>query len=282
MKTIDRIVCRLAGWVWAKLKHRRGYTLLRIDFFRNAIVLWRRDYFVKRCNGLRVWDGDKSNLAKIAPGRTAIEHNLEGLHDISGCRGLRIIRPLSVIETYRPLSEMPDRGGLRFDLDYACDAKVLDIGPRTEGELFMLIGHGFQPENIRGLDLISYSPMIDLGDMHSMPYDDDAFDITIASCVLVYSENPKSACAEMLRVTKSGGLICICQDTVPTAGSHAVKALGKQLLWADDYLELFEGYVDRIFYRHELPQRLKPIEKPNEGSNYTMSLIFQVVKDKAL
>lgn len=279
MKILDWALLKVGTWIWGKIKYRRGYTLLRVDFIRNMIVRWRRDYFIERCHQLRIWDGDKANLAKIAPGRTAIEHNLEGLHDIYGCRGLRIIRPLSVIETYRPLSDMPARGGW-FDLDYLCDAKILDIGPRTEGELFMLMGHGFLPENIRGLDLISYSPLVDVGDMHSMPYDDDTFDITIASCVLVYSENPKLACDEIVRVTKDRGLICICQDTIPRAGEHAVAALGKQLLWADDYLELFEDRVGRVFYRHELTERLKPLEKPNEGSNYTMSLIFEVRKTK--
>lgn len=278
MKILDRLTWKLGAWAWKNLKGRRGYTLLRIDFIRNAVTRWRKNYFINRCGQLRIWDGGKTNLVKIAPGRTAIEHNLEGLHDISGCRGLRIIRPLSVIETYRPLSEMPARGGW-FDLDYVCDAKVLDIGPRTEGELFMLIAHGFRPENIRGLDLISYSPMIDLGDMHSMPYEDDAFDITIASCVLVYSENPKLACDEFVRVTKDGGLICISQDTVPSAGSSATAKLGKPLLWGDDYLELFDGHVNRVIYRHELAERLRP-PKPKEGSNYTMSLIFQVSKEK--
>jgi SAM-dependent methyltransferase len=278
MRISDRIILKLGRWAWENLRDRRGYILFRIDFIRNAIVRWRKEYFIERSNRLRIWDGERTNLEKIAPGRTAIEHNLDGLHDISGCRGLRIIRPLSVIETYRPLSQMPARGGW-FDLDYVCDAKVLDIGPRTEGEMFMLIAHGFRPENIRGLDLISYSPMIDIGDMHSMSYEDNAFDITIASCVLVYSENPRLACSEFVRVTKDGGLICISQDTVPSAGSSATAKLGKPLLWAEDYLELFDGHVGRVFYRHELAERLKPLQ-PKEGSNYTMSLIFEVSKGK--
>ena len=280
MNFIDGLYAKLEAWLWRKLGHGRRYTLLRIDFVRNMIVRWRRDYFIHRRKQLRIWDGEKSNIGKWEAG-DAIQHNLQGLHDISGCRGLRIIRPLSIIETYRPLSQMPSRGGW-YDLDYVCDAKVLDIGPRTEGEIFMLIGHGFKPQNIRGLDLISYSPLIDVGDMHAMPYADDEFDIAIASCVLVYSANPRLACAEMIRVTKNGGLICICQDTVPNAGDIATAVLGKPLLRSDDYLALFGEHVDRIFYRHEIPERLKALTEPNEGSNYTMSLIFTVTKPGSL
>ena len=40
------------------------------------------------------------------------------------------------------------------------------IGPRNEAEIFMLWSYGFKLENIVGLDLISYSPLIDLGDMY--------------------------------------------------------------------------------------------------------------------
>ena len=43
----------------------------------------------------------------------------------------------------------------------------------------MLTSAGFDPANIRGLDLISYSSMVDVGDMHDLPYEDDSFDIVI-------------------------------------------------------------------------------------------------------
>jgi hypothetical protein len=261
------------------LERRRGYVLLRIDSIRILLVRLRKSYYMSRKNSLKIWAGTKDNLEKLKDGTTALEYNLTGLHDISGARGLRIIRPLASIETYRPLSQMPEKGGLRHDLDYMCDAKVLTIGPRTEGEIFALIAYGFAPRNIRGLDLFSYSPFIDVGDMHSMPYEDNRFDITIAACVFVYSTNPRQAAEEMIRVTKNGGLICISQDTVLSAGRAAIETLGRPLITSDDYLELFGGNVDRIFFRHELPERLHQVENArNEGSNYTMNLIFRIKK----
>lgn len=268
----DRIYAKIVRY----LRARRAYPLLRVDFIRIAIVKWRQKYFIEKKKALRIWDGSKANLAAWGD-KDAISHNLGGLHDISGCRGLRIIRPLSIIETYRPLSEMPRRSA--HDLDYVCDAKVLCIGPRTEGEIFMLMAYGFAPENIRGLDLISYSPLIDVGDMHAMPYKDDEFDISISSCVLVYSSDPQLACKEIVRVTKNGGLACVAQDTVPSAGRHTTKSLGRPVISCDDYLELFDGHVDQVFFRHELPERLHEIDTSvMEGSNYTMSLIFRIKK----
>ena len=89
------------------------------------------------------------------------------------------------------------------------EAKVLSIGPRAEGELLNLLAHGFRWRNITGLDMISYSPKIDIGDMHAMPYPDDSFDSVVASRVLGYSESPWRAAAEFVRVTRSGGVIAV-------------------------------------------------------------------------
>ena len=55
--------------------------------------------------------------------------------------------------------------------------KVLTIGPRSEGEIFLIAAHGFRFSNITGIDLFSYSPKIEVGDMHSMHFKDNNFDI---------------------------------------------------------------------------------------------------------
>lgn len=260
-------------------KKRRWYPLLKIDFIRFLICKIRKFYFIRVKKELKTWNGSQVNMVVLKTGDSTIQHNLKGLHDVSGARSLRIIKPLSVIETLRPLTEMPSNGGELHDLDYVCDAKVLTIGPRTEGEIFCLIGYGFKPKNIRGLDLISYSPYIDVGDMHNMPYENNTFDVVICSCVLVYSVDPQTACNEIMRVCKNDGLICIAQDTVPDAGKDHIGSRGKQTLLCADYLELFRSHIKRIFFQHEIPERLAPVLL-NQGSNYTMSLIFQVNKEQ--
>ena len=259
------------------IRRRRLYSLLKIDLVRFFFCKIRKYYYINIKKQLKTWNGSTASLITLESGDSTIEYNMKGLHDVSGARSLRIIKPLSVIELLRPLPEMARKGGELNDLDYPCGAKILTIGPRTEGEIFCLIAYGFKPENIRGLDLISYSPYIDVGDMHNMPYADNSFDVVICSCVLVYSKEPDKACKEILRVCKEGALICIAQDTVPHAGQDHIEKLGKATLLCKDYLELFNQNVKRVFFQHELPERLAPVQA-GQGSNYTMGLIFQMQK----
>ena len=78
-----------------------------------------------------------------------------------------------------------------------------------------MIAAGFLPENIRGLDLISYSDFVDLGDMHAMPYDDNSFDVIIIGWVLGYSNDVAKVAQEILRVTRPNGVIAIGNQLTP-------------------------------------------------------------------
>ncbi len=239
-------------------KNRRFYSVLKIDFIRFLICRIRKFYFIRVRKELKIWNGSEEKFVITKNNLSTIEHNLNGLHDVSGARSFRVIKPLSVIETYRALNTMPILGGELHDLDYSCNAKVLSIGPRTEGEIFCLISHGFKPKNITGIDLISYSPYIDVGDMHNMKYDKDSFDIVICSCVLVYSKDPLLACSEILRVCQNGGLICLSQDTTPEAGKgHLDSNLKQQTITIDDYLKLFSPYVKRVFLATRVARKIK-------------------------
>jgi SAM-dependent methyltransferase len=97
-----------------------------------------------------------------------------------------------------------------------CDKdSLLVIGPRYEPELLMARGLGWRPEGIRGLDTYSYSPLIDVGDMHAMPYDDERFSGVICSWTLSYSSDPAVACKEMTRVLRPGGYVVVSMQKVP-------------------------------------------------------------------
>ncbi len=117
------------------------------------------------------------------------------MFDLHAERSLRLIWPLAALAA-----------GDRIDLR---EQKVLSVGPRTEGEIFNLVAHGFRLRNIIGLDLITYSPRVHLGDMHAMPFPNASFDVALLGWVISYSDRKSAAAAEVARVVKPGGLVAI-------------------------------------------------------------------------
>ena len=94
------------------------------------------------------------------------------------------------------------------------EKKILIIGPRYENEIYIARSLGFAKKNVSTLDTFSYSPLVDIGDMHEMKYSDNEFSYLLCSWTLSYSANPKLASNEMVRITKPGGLIAISVEKV--------------------------------------------------------------------
>jgi hypothetical protein len=133
--------------------------MLMIPEIRNIVGRCRYEYFIRHKYDLKTINSDKSYAVTV-------HHNLRRVKPINDHCSQRmniLIRPLSVLQLLGPQS------------------KVLVIGPRTESDILSLIGHGFSKENVRGLDLISYSPLVDLGDMHAMPYKDNEWDAVLSA-----------------------------------------------------------------------------------------------------
>ena len=87
--------------------------------------------------------------------------------------------------------------------------KILSVGPRNEGELFLIRSLGFLWKNIFAIDLFSYSNLIEVGDIHKNKYSDNFFDIIVCGWVLPYSNNFEKILEELIRITKNNGLISI-------------------------------------------------------------------------
>ena len=88
--------------------------------------------------------------------------------------------------------------------------KILSIGPRSEGEIFNLFSKGFELDNITGVDLFSYSPLIHLGDMHNLNFKNRQFDVVFMGKCLAYSNNKNKALSEAKRVlVEKGSLIVL-------------------------------------------------------------------------
>lgn len=115
----------------------------------------------------------------------------------------------------RPVMLVHSLLSVEYILSNAASLNILSIGPRSEAEIFSLIAAGFDPERITGLDLISYSDFVEIGDMHEMPFPDNYFDVIIVGWVLTYSTDNQRAADEIMRVARPHAHIAIGCAVIP-------------------------------------------------------------------
>jgi SAM-dependent methyltransferase len=241
-----------------------GYRLrgmLGSEYVRSLLFQLRHFYFVRLRRRLRTLDSADSF-------KMTLPHNLKRVSEWLPRMEL-LIKPLSVIETVSRSS------------------RVLVIGPRNEYDLILLAANGFGFRSVRGLDLISYSPKIDLGDMHAMPYADSSWDVVLCGWTLSYSATPQKAAAEMLRVIRDGGVIGVGieystmseEDTIALVGYSIEdhERLPERINSVEQCLELFRPHVNDIFFNHDAPLRIS-----HAATGYTIpsnvAVIFSVTK----
>jgi len=162
---------------------RLCYEALKIDLIRNYFC-WMRFQFKK--GNIRVFKAIGDEV-----GKETIEHNMGALSNRAaygmGSRMALLLYPLAAL--VRDI-EQP---------------KVLIRGPRTEDDIFWARSLGML--DARGLDLFSYSPMIDIGDMHATNYATAEFDAVILGWVVSYSSAPSVLLQECQRILKPGGYL---------------------------------------------------------------------------
>ena len=226
--------------------------LLHIPYICTALAAGRIDNLKDGDIDIMEMDASEDLIDK------AVEHNLNGLKGKS-----TLVRPLLLATTLRNISYIQAR---------MKGMKVLTVGPRTESEIFMLTAAGFDPANIRGLDLMSYSPLIDVGDMHDMPYPDNSFDVVILGWVIAYSRNPIKAIREARRVAKADAVFAVGCEYSPLTHDQ-LKARGSILSddvrhfeKLNDVLDLFEGDVGTVWFQDEI----HPTMKQSAGSVVTV------------
>lgn len=121
-----------------------------------------------------------------------LPYNLEKMLKVSRYRTERLMTVLRCVRNFNPAT-----------------AKLLSIGPRNEAELLLMRLYGFRFENLIGIDLFSYSPLIQVMDMHAMTFADNSFDVVYSSYTIRYSPDIRRVCAEISRVARPGGLIAL-------------------------------------------------------------------------
>jgi len=195
-------------------------------------------------------------------GKNTVMHNLKGMHDLAVRRSSILIRPLMVINhVWQNVSNM----------------KVLTIGPRCEGEIYNIIAHGFRSKNVRGLDLISYSPYVDVGSMHKMPYKDDSFDVAFCGWVLTYNDELQTAANEIIRTTKKGGIVSIGISVDPRDLEAVEKDLG-YFAGSKNVLKKLKQVKDLFKDNIEFVYSSQDVEKRTSDRISYVTLVFSVKK----
>ncbi|MEK6806075.1 MAG: methyltransferase domain-containing protein [Pseudomonadota bacterium] len=217
----------------------RLYRFLRVKFVAECVWFVRYFWFVRVRRQLRSFD-EKSGVILHDYSQNSLLTNRPSE------RILKLIMPLTLIETLTP------------------DSKVLSIGCRYEWDMLLLCAYGFRAENVRGLDMLSYSPWIDLGNMHAMPYGDSSWDALVLGWVLSYSDDPQRAAREFVRVTRAGGIIAVGVTYYPPerlralaqpGGDHAAEYVSgeRRVQTVAALLELFGSAVGRVYVQHDAP-----------------------------
>lgn len=204
----------------------------------STVFFLRLYYFCELRRRLRTMDSQSA-----VP--MTLKHNLKSLRRRLN-RMVLLIAPLAVLENVSKQS------------------KVLVIGPRNEWDLFLLRRFGFDFAACTGLDLISYSPNIVLGDMHAMDFADDSFDVVLCGWTLSYSATPDVACREIARVCKRSGTIGIGVEYFDGDEAAERMATGGYLLQDSrmdtrinrvaQVLALFPGH-GAVYFSHDAPLR---------------------------
>jgi len=216
----------------------RWARFLRVKPVCNAVFWIRLQYFFRLRRRLQIF-GDQGAVRG---------------HDYS-IRSFMTGRPSErIVKLIAPLAAIDQMGP---------DSKVLSIGCRFEADLLYLVGYGFRPENVRGLDMISYSPWIDCGNMHATAYADGSWDAVVLGWTLAYSDQPRTAAKELVRITRDGGIIAIGVTYYPPEvlkkliEQGAPGGIPDRIQSVERILELFRPNVGHVYFNHDVPNPAK-------------------------
>lgn len=155
------------------------------------------------------------------------------------------------------------------------NSTILSIGCRHETDMIYLCSYGFDQDLVRGADMISYSPWIDTENMHNMSYKDNSWDCVILGWVMAYSDDQKKVAHEVARIVKPGGIVAIGvtwysaeqAQLIYESGEYAVDPRHNRIATTSEFLDLFDGFVDNVYFRHD------PLPTASQGS---CLLIFSI------
>jgi SAM-dependent methyltransferase len=125
---------------------------------------------------------------------------------------------------------------------------LLILGPRFETEIFLAQAIGFRKEGIVAVDSFTYSPLIQSGDMHELPFKDESVSAIICGWTLSYSLEPARAANQMCRVLQPGGYVVLTVQKVASDFVETIPGIlsGKERIQTlQQFDQLFAG-MDRV------------------------------------
>jgi len=169
--------------------------------------------------------------------RGTIEHNVEGAQESADLdRPIILVQVATAIERVRKNISALD---------------VLSIGPRSEIELFGIRAAGFAWDRIKAIDLFAYSPLVQTGDVHAIPFPDNKFDIVFLGWVLAYSKDQARAIREVIRVLRPGGIAVVASDYSSDETHSRTKVDSTHMQSSEQMLALFGDHIGYVYFRHE-------------------------------
>jgi hypothetical protein len=234
---------------------------LLITYVRVIVGRLRLFYYLKILKSFKTVDSDDAI-------DMTVKHNLKALSAFGLTRMNKLIKPLSVLEN---LSK---------------ESKILVIGPRNEEDILNLIGNGFERKNIIGLDLISYSPLIEVGDMHNTRFSDSYFDAIVCGWTLSYSNQPVKFANEMIRIIKNNGVMAIgveystltLEQNLKIHNGYTLVTTGfDRINSVKSILDLFSNNVGEVYFNHDAPNKISHTEKLSDNVSSVVTL-FSIKK----
>ena len=216
--------------IWWKLRSDPN-CLLQVSEIRQVIAKYRADALIRK--GVKKTDASHGAIAT-----NTLEYNLQGAVTASA-----LDRPQIMFGVVCGIERVNRH---RASMD------VLSVGPRSEIEIFGMLGAGFSMDRIKAVDLFSYSPYVDIGDMHHLPYPDSSFDIIFLGWVLSYSRDQQAVAKEIMRVARDRSIIVLAGDYSDDSQNRAVfENTTSHMQSVEQLLALFEDSVCNVYFRHD-------------------------------
>jgi SAM-dependent methyltransferase len=127
------------------------------------------------------------------------------------------------------------------------DAAVLCVGCRNMVEINYLEARGLI--NVRGIDLFSLNPQIQVMDMHDMKFQDHQFDVIYSSHSLEHSQDLKRVIGEFMRVAKPGALVALEVPIHYRTTKTDMIDFGS----AERLADAFKPHIEKIVFSEEQP-----------------------------